>query len=70
MIGATQYKHEDANALSSVPTTRGLCDNIERSGFVRRGLAAIARSELANDWIPAEDVVRRLEAKVAAARAT
>lgn len=36
--------------------------------FVRRGLVAIARSEPAGDWIPAETVIAKLEAKVAAAR--
>ena len=40
----------------------------EQSEFVRRGLAAIARSEAAGDWIAAEDVIAKLEAKVAAAR--
>ncbi|MDD2880350.1 MAG: hypothetical protein PHQ58_07920 [Rhodoferax sp.] len=40
----------------------------EQSEFVRRGLAAIARSEAAGDWIPAETVIAKLEAKVAVAR--
>lgn len=40
----------------------------DQSEFVRRGLAAIARSEAAGDWIAAEDVIAKLEAKVAAAR--
>ena len=40
----------------------------DQSEFVRRGLAAIARSEAAGDWIPAETVIAKLEAKVAAAR--
>jgi len=40
----------------------------EQSEFVRRGLAAIARSEADGDWIPAEVVIAKLEAKVAAAR--
>lgn len=39
-----------------------------QSEFVRRGLAAIARSEAAGDWVAAEDVIAKLEAKVAAAR--
>jgi len=42
--------------------------NGEQSEFVRRGLASIARSEADGDWIPAEDVIAKLEAKVAAAR--
>ncbi len=40
----------------------------DQSEFVLRGLAAIARSEAAGDWVPAETVLARLEAKVAAAR--
>ena len=40
----------------------------EQSEFMRRGLVAIARSEAAGDWIAAEDVIAKLEAKVAAAR--
>jgi hypothetical protein len=40
----------------------------EQSEFVQRGLAAIARSEADGDWIPAETVIAKLEAKVAAAR--
>lgn len=40
----------------------------DQSEFVRRGLASIARSEANGDWIPAEQVIAKLEAKVAAAR--
>lgn len=40
----------------------------DQSEFVRRGLASIARSEADGDWIPAEQVIAKLEAKVAAAR--
>jgi Arc/MetJ-type ribon-helix-helix transcriptional regulator len=40
----------------------------DQSEFVRRGLASIARSEAAGDWIPAETVIAKLQAKVAAAR--
>jgi len=36
--------------------------------FVRRGLHAIARSEEAGDWIPAEQVIAKLESKLADAR--
>lgn len=39
-----------------------------RSAFVQRGIAAIARSEMAGDWVPAELVIARIEAKLAAAR--
>lgn len=41
--------------------------NVQRD-FVRRGRAAIARSIQAGDWIPAEVVIARLEARLAAAR--
>lgn len=37
--------------------------------FVRRGIASITRSEKDGDWIPAETVLAKLEAKVAAAKA-
>lgn len=40
----------------------------DQSEFVRRGLAAITRSEVAGDWVPAETVIAKFEAKVAAAR--
>jgi hypothetical protein len=36
--------------------------------FLRRGLAAITRSEAVGDWIPADAVLAKLEAKLAAAR--
>jgi len=45
-----------------------LVENAVRTEFVRRGLAAIARSEAAGDWVPAEAVIDKLEAQVAAAR--
>ena len=38
----------------------------EQSEFVRRGLSAIAKSEAAGDWIPADQVIAKLEAKIAA----
>lgn len=41
----------------------------DQAEFVRRGMESIARSEAAGDWIAAETVIARLEAKVAAARA-
>jgi hypothetical protein len=40
----------------------------EQSEFIRRGLAAIARTVSANDGIPADAVLAKLEAKLAAAR--
>ena len=39
-----------------------------QSEFVRRGMAAISRTVAAGDGIPAEAVVAKLEAKLAAAR--
>lgn len=42
--------------------------NLEVSAFVHSGLASIFRSEMAGDWVPADAVVARLEAKLAAAR--
>jgi hypothetical protein len=45
-----------------------LAGHRQRSEFVRRGLASIARSEAAGDWILAKDVIAKLEAKVACAR--
>ena len=66
------YSQHNANmkfkSFSSVRIRQELRDNVEQSEFIRRGLASIARSEAVNDWIPAEDVIAKLEAKVAAAR--
>lgn len=39
------------------------------SAFAQRGRQAIARSEVAGDWSPADDVIGRAESKFAAARA-
>ena len=39
-----------------------------QSEFVRRGMAAISRTVAAGDGIPAETVIAKLEAKLAAAR--
>ena len=36
--------------------------------FVRRGMAAIERTVIAEDGVPAEDVIAKLEAKLALAR--
>ena len=69
---------ENENALESGETVGALVEDAmppevarrrDRSAFVRRGLAAIARSEAAGDWVPAGAVIAKLEAKVAAARA-
>lgn len=39
-----------------------------RGDFVQRGKEAIARSIQAGDWIPAEVVIAKLEARLTAAR--
>jgi hypothetical protein len=40
----------------------------DQTAFIRRGKTAIARSMARGDWIPAEDVLAKLETKVATAR--
>jgi predicted transcriptional regulator len=71
------FRAEIEKSLDSGETMAALVENAvrtevsrrrEQSEFVRRGLAAIARSEADGDWIPAETVIAKLEAKVAAAR--
>lgn len=41
-----------------------------QSEFVRRGLAAVARTVAAEDSIPAEVVIGKLQSKLAAAKST
>lgn len=68
---AVQSQHNanmKSRRLPSVQIKQELSDNVEQSEFIRRGLASIDRSEAASDWISAEDVIAKLEAKVAAAR--
>ena len=71
------FRKEIEQSLGDGETMAALVENAvrievsrrrEQLEFVRRGLAAIARSEAAGDWIPAETVIAKLEAKVAAAR--
>ena len=71
------FREEIEQSLETGETMASLVENAVRtevsrrrdqSEFVRRGLAAIARSEAAGDWIPAETVIAKLEAKVTAAR--
>ena len=57
-----------ATKLPSVLVEQELRDDVAQSEFVRRGLDSIARSEAAGNWIAAENVIAKLEAKVAAAR--
>ncbi len=72
------FRDEIESALESGETIAALVESAVRtevarrrdqSEFVRRGLATIARSEAAGDWVPADAVIAKLEAKVAAARA-
>jgi Arc/MetJ-type ribon-helix-helix transcriptional regulator len=71
------FREEIEQSLDSGETMAALVENAvrtevsrrrEQSEFVRRGLAAIARSEADGDWISAETVIAKLEAKVVAAR--
>ena len=73
----TSFREEIEQSLGAGETMAALVEHAvrtevsrrrEQSEFVRRGLASIARSEAAGDWIPAESVIAKLEAKVAAAR--
>jgi len=50
------------------PTRTGLVRRKEQAEFVRRGLAAIQRTQAAGDGVLADAVIARLEAKLAAAR--
>lgn len=71
------FREEIEQSLDSGETMAALVENAvrtevsrrrEQSEFVRRGVAAIARSEADGDWISAETVIAKLEAKVVAAR--
>lgn len=71
------FRQEIEQALGDGETMASLVESAVRTEvsrrrdqteFVRRGLASIARSEAEGDWIPAETVLAKLEAKVAAAR--
>ncbi len=72
-----QLRDEIEQALEQGETMAALVESAVRSEvnrrreqaeFVRRGLASIARSEAAGDWIPADAVLAKLEAKLAAAK--
>lgn len=71
------FREELENALGDGETLAALVEKAVRSEvarrqdqaeFLRRGLAAITRSEAAGDWIPADAVLAKLEGKLAAAR--
>jgi len=73
----SSFREEIEQSLESGETIASLVERAVRtevarrrdqSEFVRRGLAAIARSEAAGDWVPAETVIAKLKAKVAKAR--
>ncbi len=63
---------EASTAIESTLVKEGaraeVAHSIDPSEFIRRGQAAIARSEADGDGIPAEQVIAKLEAKLAAAR--
>lgn len=72
-----QFREEIEGALEDGETMASLVETAvrkevvrrrENSEFIRRGLAAIKRSTEADDGIPAEDVIAKLQAKVDAAR--
>lgn len=74
-----QLRDAVEQSLNVGEATSGLIDKTARAGvtrrrehtaFIRRGLAAIARTSAANDGIPANAVIGRLEAKLVAARAS
>ncbi len=67
-IEASLTDGETMAALVESAVRTELARRRNQSEFVRRGLAAIARSEADGDWIPAESVIAKLEAKVAAAK--
>ena len=76
---APQLREELEQALEEGETLAALVESAvrhevhrrrEQAEFVRRGLAAIERSRQAGDGIPAEAVIAKLEAKLAAARKT
>jgi hypothetical protein len=59
---------ETMTSFLKLAVQRELARRREQSEFVRRGLASIARSEAAGDWVHADAVIANLEAKVTAAR--
>lgn len=74
---APQFREELEQALEEGETLAGLVEKAVRSElgrrkeqaeFVRRGLAAIRRTQVAGDGVPADAVIAKLEARLAAAR--
>lgn len=73
------FRHEIEEALEAGETMAALVEKAVRTEvdrrredaeFVRRGLAAIKRTHEAGDGVPADAVIAKLEAKLAAARRT
>jgi hypothetical protein len=72
-----QFREEIEQALEEGESLAALVEQAVRTEvarrrdqaeFVRRGLAAVARSEADGDWVPADTVLEKLEARLAAAR--
>lgn len=72
-----QFREEIEQALEEGESLASLVEQAVRTEvarrrdqaeFVRRGLAAVARSEADGDWVPADTVLDKLEARLAAAR--
>lgn len=72
-----QFRDEIEQSLEDGETMAGLVEAAvraevvrrrEQGEFIRRGLAAIARTKHDGDGIPADAVIAKLEAKLAAAR--
>jgi len=59
---------ETLTALVETAVRSEIVRRQEQAEFVRRGLAAIERTELAGDGVLAEAVIAKLEAKLAAAK--
>ncbi|EGJ10431.1 hypothetical protein RBXJA2T_08895 [Rubrivivax benzoatilyticus JA2 = ATCC BAA-35] len=72
-----QFREEIEQALEEGESLASLVEQAVRTEvarrrdqaeFVRRGLAAVARSEADGDWVPAETVIAKLEARLSKAR--
>lgn len=72
-----EFRHEIEQALDEGESMAALVEKAvrtevdrrrEQAEFLRRGLAAIKRTGEARDGVPAEAVIAKLEAKLAAAR--
>lgn len=63
------HESETLAGLVEVAVRREIAERKAHDEFVRRGLASIARAEAEGSAIPADAVIARLEARLAAARA-